>query len=180
MFACRVRNFQTAEIHAQREFNNEMQNFIEDVMKTQTNNPTTFVSRWTRSLGTALMAMLMMNVVAFSQQAPVLQSPADLAANQSTTIELKWLAATGDSVYHVQIDTSIVFATTVYNDSTLTGIVYKITGLKNSTKYYWRVSVRDSVKNGGTTSAYSTIRSFTTWNVTPTTPLLPVTLGLTG
>ena len=115
-----------------------------------------------------------------TSQAPVLESPADLATNQSTTVELKWFAAAGDSVYHLQIDTSIVFGTTVYDDSTLTGILHKITGLRNATKYYWRVSVRDSVKDGGTLSPYSTVRSFTTWNYTPTTPLLPVTLGLTG
>jgi type VI secretion system secreted protein VgrG len=57
--------------------------------------------------------------------------------------------------------------------------LHKITGLKNATTYYWRVSVKDSAKNGVGTSAYSTVRSFTTWNVTPTTPLLPVTLGMT-
>jgi hypothetical protein len=42
------------------------------------------------------------------------------------------------------------------------------------------VSVKDSVKNGGLKSNFSVVRSFTTWNITPTTPLLPVTLGLTG
>jgi len=127
-----------------------------------------------------LMVALMVPAVAFSQQAPVLVSPADLATNQSTTVELQWSAAAGDSVYHLEIDTSIVFDTKVYNDSTLTGTSNTITGLRNATKYYWRVSVRDSAKNGGAQSAYSTIRSFTTWNTTPTTPLLPVTLGLTG
>ncbi|MFA5834666.1 MAG: ice-binding family protein [Bacteroidota bacterium] len=112
-------------------------------------------------------------------QAPLLELPADLATNQSTTIELKWFAAVGDSVYHLQIDTSKVFSSTVYNDSTLAGILHKITGLKNATTYYWRVSVKDSAKNGIGTSPYSIVRSFTTWNVTPTTPLLPVTLGMT-
>ena len=52
-------------------------------------------------------------------------------------------------------------------------------GLKK-TKYFWRVSVKDSVKKGGAKSDFSIARSFTTWNVTPTTPLLPVTLGMTG
>ncbi|MDP1676452.1 MAG: ice-binding family protein [Bacteroidota bacterium] len=119
-----------------------------------------------------------LNLISITQP-PVLELPADLATNQSTTIELKWFAAAGDSVYHLQIDTSNVFSSTVYNDSTLTGTLHKITGLKNATKYYWRVSVKDSAKNGVGSSAYSTVRSFTTWNVTPTTPLLPVTLGMT-
>jgi len=139
------------------------------------------LSRWTRFLGAMLTLALMVPAVAFSQPAaPVLDSPADLAMNQSTTVELKWFASAGDSVYHLQIDTSIVFGTTAYNDSTLTGVSHIITGLRNATKYYWRVSVKDSAKDGGGTSAYSTIRSLTTWNSTPTTPLLPVTLGLTG
>jgi hypothetical protein len=62
----------------------------------------------------------------------------------------------------------------------LTGTVHKIAGMKNATKYYWRVSVQDSAKNGGSLSAYSTIWSFTTWNFTQTTPLLPVNLGMTN
>jgi predicted acyltransferase (DUF342 family) len=149
-------------------------------MNTTIKGLTTFFVTGTRFLGRTLIGMLLLNTVALSQQVPVLDSPANLATGQATTIELKWLAAVGDSSYHLQIDTSIVFGSTLYNDSTLTGVVHKVTGLKNSTKYYWRVSVKDSIKNGGAKSAYSTIRSFTTWNVTPTTPLLPVTLGLTG
>ena len=150
-------------------------------MKTNTKDPTTVLTRLTCFLGVMLIAALMVPALAFSQQAPVLVSPADLATNQSTTVEFQWSASAGDSAYHLEIDTSVVFDTKVYDDSTLTGIENIITGLKNATKYYWRVSVRDSLKNGGGTSAYSTIRSFTTWNApTPTTPLLPVTLGLTG
>ncbi len=149
-------------------------------MKTYTNNSRTFLHTLTRFFGTALMVLLLTNTVAFSQQAPSLQSPVDLATSQSTTTDMKWFAASGDSVYHLQIDTSNIFGTTMYNDSTLKGIINTVTGLKNATKYYWRVSVRDSVKSGGAKSAFSTVRSFTTWNVTPTTPLLPVTLGLTS
>ncbi len=153
---------------------------MEVLMKTHTTYTTGVSSQWTRFVGTALIAIVMANAVALSQQAPVLQSPADLATNQSTTIQVQWTVSAGDSVYRLQIDTSNAFITPTYYDSTLAGNVHKITGLKNATKYYWRVSVRDSVKNGGTLSPYSTIRSFTTWNYTPTTPLLPVTLGLTG
>ena len=149
-------------------------------MKTNNNNSTTFKNKLTRFFRSMLAAIFTVSAIAFSQQAPVLQLPADLATNQSTTIELKWLAAAGDSVYRLQIDSNNAFSAPMYYDSVLTGTTHKITGLKNSTKYYWRVSVKDSVKNGGALSAYSTIRSFTTWNVTPTTPLLPVTLGLTS
>jgi hypothetical protein len=127
-----------------------------------------------------LTVLLLFSATAMSQQPPVLQSPADNAVNQSSTIALAWTAGSGDSAYHVQIDTSNSFGTTIYNDSTLSGVTHTVTGLKNSTKYYWRVSVKDSMANGGAKSDFSAARSFTTWNVTPTTPLLPVTLGMTG
>ena len=149
-------------------------------MKTNTINPMTAYHDWTHFLGIILMAVLIIPAAAFSVQAPTLVSPADLATNQSTTVQLQWTAAAGDSVYHLEIDTASNFDSKIYNDSTLTSVENTITGLKNATKYYWRVSVRDSVKNGGALSAYSTVRSFTTWNTTPTTSLLPVTLGLTG
>ena len=149
-------------------------------MKTYTTNRKGILHRLMSFLGTALIAIFTVSAVAFSQQAPILDSPADLATNQSTTVELKWFVGAGDSAYRLQIDTNNVFNFPTYYDSTLAGNAHKITGLKNATKYYWRVSVKDSVQNGGTLSPYSTIRSFTTWNVTPTTPLLPVTLGMTG
>src|ERR1035437_10082283 len=96
-----------------------------------------------RFLGTILIIAFIVPAVAFSQQAPVLDSPANLATNQPTTVELKWFASVGDSIYHLQIDTSIVFEAMAYNDSTLIGVSHIITGLGNATKYYWRVSVKD-------------------------------------
>ena len=147
-------------------------------MKTKTKNPTIILRRWTRFLGAMLTVALMAPVAVFSQSAPVLNLPLDAAINVSTSPTLSFVATAGDSVYHMQIDTSNVFGTTVYNDSTLTGVSDTISGLRNATKYYWRVSVKDSATNG-VTSDYSTIHSFTTWDATPTTPLLPVTLGST-
>src|ERR1035437_767593 len=149
-------------------------------MNNSKTNTTSILGLLVRFLGAMLMVAFMLPGTAFSQQTSVLNSPANLATNQPTTIELKWFASAGESIYNLQIDTSIAVETMTYNDSTLIGVSQIITGLKNSTKYYWRVSVKDSAKNGGEMSAFSTIRSFTTWNTTPVTPLLPVTLGLTG
>ena len=153
---------------------------MEIFMKTNTINSMTARRDWRYFFGVLFMAVAFISSAAFAVQAPTLVAPADLATNQSTTLQLQWTAAAGDSVYHLEIDTASNFDSKIYNDSTLTGIENTVTGLKNATKYYWRVSVRDSAKNGGALSAYSTVRSFTTWNTTPTTPLLPVTLGLTG
>ncbi|MFA6467648.1 MAG: ice-binding family protein [Bacteroidota bacterium] len=149
-------------------------------MKTNSLYSKPLSGRMKRFFGTALVTVLLISTTAVAQLVPVLLSPANGAINQSTTIQLQWQAASGDSAYHLQIDTSNIFGTALYNDSTLAGVSHSITGLKNSVTYYWRVSVRDSAKNGGLKSAFSTARKFTTWNITPITPLLPVTLGMSG
>jgi hypothetical protein len=155
-------------------------------MKTSyTTHTTDILDRWMRFLGVplcaGLMLALMVPAIVFSQPAaPVLDLPINGAIDVSTTPTLSWIAVAGDSVYHLQISTSAVFSDTVYNDSTLTGVSDTITGLRNATQYYWHVSVKANAENGGGMSDYSTIRSFTTWSFTPTTALLPVTLGLTG
>jgi hypothetical protein len=133
-----------------------------------------------RSCSSALAGMLLLTSALFAQLPPSLQLPAQAAVNQSTTVVFGWSAQSGDSAYHLQIDTSSTFGTMMFNDSTLTPALQKVTGLRNATTYYWRVGVRDSVKAGGTKSPFSSARSFTTWNATPVTPLLPVTLGMTG
>jgi len=89
--------------------------------------------------------------------APVLVSPIAAAQNQPTSLTLSWLASTGAATYRLQVSTNSSFATTVYNDSTITGTSQPITGLLVGTTYYWRVNA----KNIAGTSAYST-RSFTT------------------
>ena len=57
-------------------------------------------------------------------------------------------------MYHLEIDTNITFDSKIYNDSTLAGVSNIITGLANATKYYWRVSVKDSATSGGGTGAF--------------------------
>jgi Ice-binding-like/Bacterial Ig-like domain len=101
--------------------------------------------------------------------APVLVAPVAAAQNQATSPTLSWLASTGASTYRLQVSTSSSFATTVYNDSTITGTSRPITGLAIGTTYYWRVNA----KNVAGTSAYST-RSFTTFTIVPA--LQPPTL----
>ena len=148
-------------------------------MKFFTTSMTSLFSQRTRLFGAALTVVMMVPAVALSQ-APVLDLPANAAVDVSTSPTLSWIAAAGDSVYRLQVDTSAAFNSTVFDDSTITGVGQDLLGLRNATKYYWRVSVTDSASAGGATSPYSTVRNFTTWNSTPTTPLLPVTLGLTG
>ncbi len=89
--------------------------------------------------------------------APVLIAPLAGAQNQPTNLPLSWLASAGADTYRLQISTSAVFASTVFDDSTITSTSQQITGLTVGTTYYWRVNA----KNVAGTSAYST-RNFTT------------------
>ncbi len=89
---------------------------------------------------------------------PVLSSPAANATNQSLTPTLSWAASTGASSYNLQVSTSSTFATTLVDLNGLTATSRALTGLSNSTVYYWRVSAT----NTAGTSAWSAARSFTT------------------
>lgn len=89
---------------------------------------------------------------------PVLSSPANAATNQTLAPTLTWAAATAATSYNLEYSTSSTFASNVI---TITGIATTsraISGLANSTTYYWRVSASNSTG----TSAYSAQRSFTT------------------
>jgi hypothetical protein len=89
---------------------------------------------------------------------PTLSSPANAATNQSLTPTLSWAAASAAGTYNLQVSTSNTFATTVINLTGLTATSRAISGLANSTTYYWRVSAT----NAPGTSAWSAVRSFTT------------------
>ncbi len=90
---------------------------------------------------------------------PSLSSPADGATGVSTTPALSWAAVSGATSYTVQVSTSSSFATTVVNQSNVTGTSYQVTpALSVNTQYFWRVSAT----NAAGTSANSAARSFTT------------------
>ena len=89
---------------------------------------------------------------------PVLSSPAANATNQSLTPTLSWTASSGAVTYNLQVSTSSTFASTLVNLTGLTTTSRALSGLANSTVYYWRVSAT----NTAGTSAWSAARSFTT------------------
>jgi subtilisin family serine protease len=89
---------------------------------------------------------------------PVLSSPAANATGQSLTPTLSWTASMGAVTYNLQVSTSSTFATTLLNLTNLTSTSRALSGLANSTVYYWRVSATNTVG----TSAWSAVRSFTT------------------
>ena len=96
---------------------------------------------------------------------PVLLSPSDGATDISLSPTLSWNASSGATSYTLQVSTSSSFSSFVYNQSSTT-TSKQITGLTNSTKYYWRVSA----VNNYVTKGWSETWSFTTQSIcgTPT------------
>lgn len=89
---------------------------------------------------------------------PTLSAPANAATNVSVAPTLSWTAATAATSYNLEYSTSSTFASNVTTITGITATSRAISGLANSTTYYWRVSATNSTG----TSPASTVRSFTT------------------
>ncbi|RCK75921.1 MAG: Alkaline serine exoprotease A precursor [Ignavibacteriae bacterium] len=90
--------------------------------------------------------------------APTLSSPANGATGVSTSPTLVWNASSGATSYRLQVSTSSSFSTLTFDQSGITATSQAISGLANSTTYYWRVNA----SNSAGTSAWSSVWSFTT------------------
>jgi len=93
---------------------------------------------------------------------PTLSSPTDGATGVATKPTLSWNASTGATSYTLQVSTSSSFSSFAVNQSGINTTSYAVSGLANSTTYYWRVNATNS--NG--TSDWSSIWSFTTVSAT--------------
>lgn len=90
--------------------------------------------------------------------APTLSSPANNATNIAIPPTLTWNPSTGATSYTPQVSTNSSLTSFVYNQSGITSTTQQVTGLSDSTTYYWRASATNS--NG--TSSYSSVWQFTT------------------
>ena len=108
---------------------------------------------------------------------PRLASPVNRAVDQPTNLALHWNAPEGSptgsppssgSPYWVQLSTDSLFSTLIINDSTISGTSLPLSGLANSTRYYWRV--RNRLTN--TWGPFSVTWQFTTILAPPAPPLL--------
>ncbi len=95
--------------------------------------------------------------------APSLVSPADNAADQPTTLTLKWNSVQTASSYSVQLALDSNFTDLVINQSGLTTTSYTAAGLSQNTKYYWRVSASTLL----VLSSWSNVWRFTTSSPLP-------------
>jgi hypothetical protein len=101
--------------------------------------------------------------------APVLVSPLNNLVNQQVNLTLRWNRSNAAVTYRLQVATDSSFASgIVVNDSTLTDTVKAMSGLANSTRYFWRVNA----KNVAGTGVYSSTWAFTTIIANPNVPSL--------
>ncbi|MBD3241992.1 MAG: hypothetical protein GF331_15490 [Chitinivibrionales bacterium] len=101
-------------------------------------------------------------------EAPQLQLPADGAVDQPTALSVQWGSVSGANAYHLQVSTLADFSVLFVDAAGLTTNSYGLSGLANSTRYYWRV--RATEKYGA--SAWSPAWSFVTEAGITEVPLL--------
>jgi len=106
--------------------------------------------------------------IAAAPKQPSLISPADGAVGQTIPLAVTWNKAVGAATYVLQVATDTGFASVAAADSTLMDTTKSLAGLANSTKYYWRVQAKNPIG----ASAWSTVRSFTTFAAALGTPVL--------
>jgi len=97
-------------------------------------------------------------------EVPKLNNPSDGAIDVFSS-EVTWNSVTHAASYNLQASTVSNFATTIADETGLTGINYSIPGLSGSTQYFWHVSAT----NVAGTSDYSETWDFTTDVSLPTT-----------
>jgi hypothetical protein len=125
---------------------------------------------WQASASNALGAGTWSGIWSFSTalSVPILSLPANGATGQPVNLNLTWGSVNGATTYGVQVSTTSTFSTTVSSQSSLAGPIAAIGGLGYLTTYYWEADAA----NGGGTSGWSGIQSFTTVIPAPAAPTL--------
>ena len=100
--------------------------------------------------------------------APSPAEPSNNATNISVTPVIKWHPSEGASTYALQVSTVYDFSSLVMDESGISDTLKSVSGLANSTRYYWRVNAA----NPGGTGDWSNARSFTTIIDKPDVPAL--------
>jgi hypothetical protein len=96
--------------------------------------------------------------LAAAPTAPLLIAPSSGSVNQPIALTISWTSVAGAATYGILLATDSTFATTVSSQSGLTGNSASLTGLADSTQYFWEVNA----VNAGGTSPWSYLWNFTT------------------
>jgi len=108
--------------------------------------------------------------------APTLSSPSNSATDVAIPPTLSWNSSSGATSYTLQVSINSNFTSFVYNQSGLTGTSQQVSGLNNSTQYYWRVSATNSYGTSGWSSVWNFSGGFV-----PDTPTLSLPVnGITN
>ncbi len=99
---------------------------------------------------------------------PDLLSPPDEAGLVPVDETFIWGESTDAQTYQIQIDRAGTFTNPVVNQSNITQLFYRASGLDNNTRHYWRVRASNVAGN----SEWSTVKTFTTIIAFPQTPAL--------
>jgi hypothetical protein len=95
---------------------------------------------WRRSIAEMILSL---------PEIPVLVSPANSATLQPVSISLRWRSAARADRFHLQVATTSDFVSgIVVDDTSLVDTVKLVSGLQNSTTYYWRVAGRNAAGQG--------------------------------
>ncbi len=97
------------------------------------------------------------------QSAPVLNSPANLSINISINPTLQWNAVLYATSYRLQVSTNSGFTNLFLDRNAITATSSQISGLANSTTYYWRTLATNAMGS----STWSEVWSFTTIAMAP-------------
>ncbi|MGE5682972.1 MAG: T9SS type A sorting domain-containing protein, partial [Bacillota bacterium] len=100
--------------------------------------------------------------------APRLVSAANHSKDQPLSLRLSWNKSEGAETYHLQLAKDSLFKNLVINDSALFSLSRDVTGLLNSTTYYWRVRAKAS----SGISPWSEVWSFSTIQALAKAPVL--------
>jgi hypothetical protein len=109
-------------------------------------------------------------------QVPSLALPTNGAMNLPISLTMDWGSVPGAASYNVRVSTSSSFTSTVSNQTGLTMLSATVSGLANSTPYYWEVNAT----NGTVTGAWSSVWSFTTLGISAAPSLVSPTNGTTN
>ncbi len=105
---------------------------------------------------------------------PALALPTNGTFGQPTTVTLAWGSVPGATSYDLQVSPSMTFSPTIWNQTGITSPSAAVSGLANSTAYYWQVN---TIVPGGI-SAWSGSWSF--WTIFAPPALALPSNGATG
>lgn len=105
--------------------------------------------------------------------APELIEPASYERNIPTSVSFSW-SSSESGYFHLQVSTSILFTTTVIDQSRISTTSFSVNGLAHSTGYFWRVRV---CREEGECSPWSHIFWFQTMAASPR-PTAPANAAL--